>query len=71
MVIEIACTVILIIGFIFLIRFLFYWRDNIIELHFNIFLGVVIVFAIAWSVYIFTKLIKYYRRFKEVSRHKE
>ena len=71
MVIEIASAVILVIGFIILIRFLFYRRDRIVELQFNIFLGAVIVFAIAWSVYIFTKLIKYYRRFKEVGRHKE
>ena len=71
MVIEIACAVILMIGFFYLFRFLFNRRDLMVELHFNIFLGAVIVFAIAWSVYVFTKLIKYYRRFKEVSRHNE
>ncbi len=69
MVIEAACAVILIIGFLYLIRFLIFWKERMVELHFKIFLGTAIFFAIGWSFYIFWKLFSHYKLLKKVSQH--
>ena len=70
MIIEIACTMILIVGIIYLIRFLVYFRENMVELYFRLFLGAVILFTIGWSVYFFIKLYEHYRLFKKTGNNK-
>jgi len=70
MIIEIACTMVLIIGVIYFIRFLIYFRENMVELYFRIFLGTVILFTAGWSVYFFIKLHEQYRLFKKAGKDK-
>ena len=65
MVIEGAAAVILIFGFLYLFRFLIYFRDRMDVVYFRFFLGTVVVFAIGWFVFIFMKLRNHYRLFKE------
>ena len=39
-----------------------------VELHFNLFLGVAVLFAIGWSFYFFRKLLGHYKLLKKVFR---
>ena len=70
MIIEIACATVLIVGVIYFIRFLVYFRENMVELYFKIFLGAIILFTAGWSVYIFIKLYEHYRLFKKAGKDK-
>ena len=67
---EIACATVLIVGVIYFIRFLIYFRENMVELYFRIFLGAIILFTAGWSVYIFIKLYEHYRLFKKAGKDK-
>jgi len=71
MVIECVTAVIMIAGFTYLIRFLFYRRNSIVDIYFNIFLGTIIVFAIGWSIFILIKLRDNYRLFKKAGMDEE
>ena len=70
MIIEIVCAMVLIIGVIYFIRFLIYFRNKMVELYFRIFLGTVILFTAGWSVYFFIKLYEHYRLFKKTGKDK-
>lgn len=71
MVIEGAAAVIMIVGFTYFIRFLFYWRTRIVDVYFNISLGTIIFFAVGWSTYIFTKLRDHYKLFKKAGTNEK
>ena len=71
MVIEGAAAVIMIAGFTYLIRFLFYWRNRMVDIHFNVFLGTLVFFAVGWSTYIFIKLRNHYELFKKAGTNEE
>lgn len=71
MVIEFIAAIILMFGVFYFIRFLFFWRYNIDEVYFNIFLGAISFFTVGWSTYIFIKLRNYYRLFKNAGGDKE
>jgi len=68
MIIEIACATVLIVGVIYFIRFLVYFRENMVELYFRIFLGAIILFTAGWSAYIFIKLHGQYLLFKKADK---
>lgn len=71
MVIEGAAAVIMIVGFTYFIRFLFYWRNSMVDVYFNISLGTIIFFVIGWSTYIFTKLRNNYMLFKKAGTNEK
>ena len=70
MAVEALCTVFLIVGFVYLIRFLFFWRGRMIDLHFKLFVGAIVLFAAVWTVFTARKLCRYYRRLQEISQHR-
>lgn len=71
MIIEFTAAIIMIIGVSYFIRFLFYRRNNINEVYFNIFLGAIFFFAVGWLTYIFINLRNHYRLFKNAGSDKE
>ena len=67
MAIEAVCAVLLIVGFTYLLRFLFLWRYRMIDLYFRLFAGGIFFFASVWAVFLVSRLRKYYRRLRELS----
>ena len=70
MIIEIACAMVLIVGIIYFIMFLIYFRRNMVELYFRIFLGTVILFTFGWFSYFVIKLREHYGLFKKAGKEK-
>jgi hypothetical protein len=70
MILEIVCAVILMVGIIYFTIFLIYFRRNMIELYFRIFLGVIILFTLGWFVYFIIKFREHYYQLKKSGKEK-
>jgi len=64
MFIEAACALILLAGFIYFVRFLFFWRPNMNDQYFMFFLWAIILLCFGWAAYIAMKLRNHYRLYK-------
>ena len=70
MFVEAACALILLMGLIYFVRFLFYWRPNMNDQYFTFFLGAIILLSVGWAAYILMKLRSHYRLYKAAGRER-
>lgn len=68
MFIEAVCALILLVGFLYFVRFLFFWRSNMNDQYFTFFLGAIILLCVGWFAYITMKLRSHYRLYKAAGR---
>ena len=62
--IELAAAIIMIVGLLFLVRFLFLFRDRYQEGYFRFILYFIIFFAVGWGTHLAFKLRSHYLKFQ-------
>jgi len=71
MMIEGIAALILFFGILYLLRFLFMFRDRIQELHFKVFIIAIVFFSAAWGTHIAFKLRSHYLNYRKASAGKK
>ena len=70
MMIEGIAALILLFGVLYLLRFLFMFRDRIQEFHFKLFIIAIVFFSAAWGTHIAFKLRSHYLNYRKASMRK-
>ncbi|MFC1538733.1 hypothetical protein ACFL6H_04855 [Candidatus Latescibacterota bacterium] len=65
MVIEFFSALVLFIGIIYFFRFMFIFKNRMVETYFRIFLGAMFVFSAGWFSFIFLKIREQFRQLKK------
>ncbi len=70
--IEIIAALIMAVGLLYLVRYMFHFRHRMVDTYFDIFFWAIVIFAVGWGTYIAIKLRTHYllfRKLKDMEKH--
>jgi len=70
LIIELISAVVLIVGVVYLFRFIFMYRSRFEEVYFNLILTVICIFIPIWGIRVFFRIRSLYNGFRSVCANK-